>query len=90
MPAGVLTTWAVLLIIDHRRYRNQFVSMGYGNMDSATGALIVAELRSRNIDASYFEEVDEDDDVETHIYKGIRCRNADAELVRGVIEEHLH
>ena len=88
LPAGVLGAWAILLILDHRRHRNSIVGMGFGNMDSATGTLIVEDLKSRGIDANYFEEIEEDA-KENYVFRGISCRNADAETARRVIEEHL-
>lgn len=68
------------------------VRMGYGNIDSATGAAIVENLRNRGITASYFDETYDDtdeEDGEIVTERGILCRQADLQVARRVTEEHL-
>jgi hypothetical protein len=86
LPAGVLVTWILLLVVDHHRWRNSMIHLGYGSMDATTGALIVAELQRMGIAATYHEEIYEGDE-ETFTQRGIICRQADVKTVQRVIVE---
>ena len=82
LPAGVLFTWAVLLILDNHRWRNSKINIGRGDLDETTAQNIVERLRTMGITATYLELHCEGD-----VQRGITCRQADAEVVRRVLDE---
>jgi hypothetical protein len=86
LPAGVIAAWAAALVVDHLRWRSRLTGMGAGNLDATSGRLIVARLEALGIEATYDELVDEWEG-EVYTQRSIRCRNADAERVRAVMDE---
>ena len=85
LPAGVVAAWLVALVLDTVRWRNQTAHIGRDGLNETTGRAIVARLRDAGIDAAYREYID--DDLDVHL--SIECRNADADRVRGVMDEVL-
>jgi hypothetical protein len=51
--AGVLATWAALLILDHRRFRNSRIHLSDDRFDRDSGAAVVARLRDLGVAAAY-------------------------------------
>lgn len=88
LPSGVLLTWLGLLLLDHRRWLNSQSSWCSDAMNAGIGKSIIDELRSLGIDATYEEETFEDDD-NGFTQRCIRCRQADAETVRSIMDRHL-
>lgn len=85
---GVIAVWALLLVLDHRRFLNSKVGLADDRLDPKSGAVVVVRLAELNIEASY-DEMLYDDDGETLVQRSIDCRQADAERVRRVMLEHL-
>jgi hypothetical protein len=88
LPAGVVVTWILLLVLDHHRWRNSMIHLANGSLDPTTGASIVAQLQRMGIAATYHEETYEDDE-RPFTQRGIVCRQADAETVRRVLDHQL-
>jgi hypothetical protein len=86
--AGVVATWAVLLILDHRRFRNSTIHLSNDRFDRDSGAAVVARLRELGVTATYEEHVFDCED-ETYVQRGIVCRQADVEVVEQVTSELL-
>lgn len=51
--AGILATWALVLLLDHRRYRNAISNLVDDRLDSETGAAVVAQLAELGVAAKY-------------------------------------
>ena len=85
---GIVGTWGTLLVLDRRRYLNSSIHLGDGRLDAETGALIAQELEGLGITASYDEFTDEDEEG-VYVYRGISCRQRDADQVRSVMTRYL-
>jgi hypothetical protein len=86
--AGVLATWGVLLILDHRRFLNSTIHLSDDRFDRESGAAVVDHLRGLGVATSY-EEHAFDGEGETYVQRGIVCRQRDIEKVQQVMSEHL-
>ncbi|HEX2056775.1 MAG TPA: hypothetical protein VHI71_00245 [Actinomycetota bacterium] len=90
LPAGVLVAWAVALVLDHLRWRNQLTAMGTTGLDATTGPIVVARLRELGIEAGYREIVVDDlDDGTPDVQRSIVCRNADRDTAERVMRDVL-
>jgi hypothetical protein len=88
LPAGVFVTWAFLVGLDHRRWRNSTRHICRDDMTAETGQVIVDQLSQQGIEATYRETFfDEEDGGGSQ--RGIVCRNADYAIVRRVMDEQL-
>jgi len=75
---GPLLVWGLVRVWDHRRFANSMVSLAYEDLDEATGAALVSELKGTGITATYEERVVDEGGVQ----RSIRCRQRDVEAVR--------
>lgn len=98
LPGGVVAGWGAAVVLDHVRWRNGYVSLTRDELEPATGAAIVAELRSRGIETTYDEHVFDGDDCEhedcehddcAYTQRSIRCRRRDVEKVAALVEARL-
>jgi hypothetical protein len=78
LVAGPLLIWGLVLMWDHRRFADSMVGLGYENLDTATGAAVIARAKEMGITATYEENVFDDGEVQ----RSIRCRQRDVEAVR--------
>lgn len=85
---GVVGAWALLLILDRRRYLNSSVHLGDERLDAETGAAIVRELAAAGISTSY-EEFTYEDEEGIYTQRGISCRQRDVAAVHQLIAKHL-
>jgi len=88
LVAGVLVTWAVVLVLDRHRFRNSTIHVCRDDLDHETGAAVVAHLEGLGIAATYEEDMFDDED-EPYVQRGILCRQADVDAVERVMSEHL-
>lgn len=88
LPAGMLVAWAVLVALDHGRWRNSTTHICRDAMTAEGGKKIVDRLSQQGLQTTYRETFfDEEDGGGSQ--RGIVCRNADQAIVRRVIEEQL-
>ena len=85
---GVLATWGVLLLLDHRRFLNSTIHLSDDRFDRDSGAAVVAHLRELGVAATYKENAFEVEG-ETYVQRGIVCRQRDIEKVQQVMSEYL-
>ena len=62
--------------------------MSFDGLDPETGTDLVRMLREADIEASYFE-FEDDWEGELLTERGIRCRNADRDKARRLIDAYL-